>query len=424
MIVRNLATARLVDSMRPVVAKDVGSGYGIFDYSEGPIGFGWPLVATSRTSSSCSIAMLDSGGHLLSRSRVSDWPQWDSVFDVADSGNQPMYETHNIASSHTSNKVCITWVRTDTSPMPGYYRTSSDGGVSWDSVQQLQWPAAYGGDTLTSFHVSSLYPFYDDDDHLNILAAVHPIVHDTGFIMPAGIWHCCPDTTGGWHLLCRAGCAPEHLGAPVGYNAAYADRPSIGEGNDGRLYVAWEQFDSSNVEPQTSLLRAGIWVSSSRDNGTSWTPGLLVTARNTFSHRFPCIVDRMVIGTSEDTVCVLYLMDSVAGFFLQGQGPATPNPVICQFIPGPPSGVKESSKPQATSLKPMATIVRGVLLLPKATSRESQASSLLDVSGRKVVALKPGANDVSHLSPGVYFVRQASGVERAASSITKVVLTD
>ena len=29
---------------------------------------------------------------------------------------------------------------------------------------------------------------------------------------------------------------------------------------------------------------------------------------------------------------------------------------------------------------------------------------LLDVSGRRVLALSPGPNDVSHLSPGVYFV--------------------
>jgi len=31
---------------------------------------------------------------------------------------------------------------------------------------------------------------------------------------------------------------------------------------------------------------------------------------------------------------------------------------------------------------------------------------LLDVSGRKVMDLKPGANDVRALAPGVYFVRE------------------
>ena len=329
-MVRNLATARLVDSMRPVVAKDAGSGYGIFDYSEGTMGFGWPLVATPYTSQSCNIAMLDSGGHLLSRSRVSDWPLWDSAFDVADSGNQPMCETHNIASSHTSNNVCITWVRTDTSPMPGYYRTSSDGGASWDSVQRLAWPSAYGGDTVTSFHVSSLYPFYDDDDHLNILAAVHPILHDTGFIMPAGIWHCCPDTTGGWHLLSRAGCAPEHLAAPVGYNALYACRPS-GCGYDGDTLVAtWEQFDSSNVDPQTHLLRAGVYLCLfNREGWFRWAR--CMTQPEAHSLRFPVPTPR-----SDDLrrpgVAVTYEIDSVAGFSPLGEGPITDNPIVTRHV--------------------------------------------------------------------------------------------
>ena len=70
------------------------------------------------------------------------------------------------------------------------------------------------------------------------------------------------------------------------------------------------------------------------------------------------------------------------------------------------------------------TVVRGVLYMPQASSVMRGASCvLLDISGRKVLDLKPGANDVRALAPGVYFVRQASGVERDASSVTKVVVT-
>jgi hypothetical protein len=68
------------------------------------------------------------------------------------------------------------------------------------------------------------------------------------------------------------------------------------------------------------------------------------------------------------------------------------------------------------------TIVRGVLFLPAATSTKLQAASLLDISGRKVLNLKTGANDVSGLAPGVFFIRQASSVRREASSIVKVVV--
>ena len=68
-----------------------------------------------------------------------------------------------------------------------------------------------------------------------------------------------------------------------------------------------------------------------------------------------------------------------------------------------------------------ASVVRGVLWLPPATGHKPQAACLLDISGRKVKDLGSGANDVSGLAPGVYFVRELSE-ERAVPSTTKVVL--
>jgi YVTN family beta-propeller protein len=53
------------------------------------------------------------------------------------------------------------------------------------------------------------------------------------------------------------------------------------------------------------------------------------------------------------------------------------------------------------------TIVRGVLFLPKSASPSS--SWLRDISGRKVLDLAPGPNDLSRLAPGVYFVREQRG---------------
>ncbi len=65
-----------------------------------------------------------------------------------------------------------------------------------------------------------------------------------------------------------------------------------------------------------------------------------------------------------------------------------------------------------------ATIVRGALFLPQASGVKRGASSiLLDITGRKVLDLQPGANDVRALPAGVYFVRQAAG-----SRTTKVVI--
>jgi hypothetical protein len=55
-----------------------------------------------------------------------------------------------------------------------------------------------------------------------------------------------------------------------------------------------------------------------------------------------------------------------------------------------------------------ATIVRGLLRM----RARSGPNRLLDITGRKVLDLLPGANDVRSLAPGVYFVCQASSVSK------------
>ncbi len=86
-------------------------------------------------------------------------------------------------------------------------------------------------------------------------------------------------------------------------------------------------------------------------------------------------------------------------------------------------GVEESGKPQATSSKLAQTVVRGVLCLPLAWGVEREASSvLLNISGRKVMDLHAGPNDVSGLAPGVYFAREEREESREESGVRKVVI--
>ena len=79
----------------------------------------------------------------------------------------------------------------------------------------------------------------------------------------------------------------------------------------------------------------------------------------------------------------------------------------------------------------LPTVVRGVLYLPGLGTRSELPGSsvmsraaLLDAAGRKVLDLRPGANDVSGLVPGVYFVREhcSSGQGCEGSSFGKVVV--
>jgi hypothetical protein len=89
----------------------------------------------------------------------------------------------------------------------------------------------------------------------------------------------------------------------------------------------------------------------------------------------------------------------------------------------PVPAVAEMTKSKVRRTSGGGTIVRGVLFMPEVAGRKPQATSLLDISGRKVLDLNAGENDVTKLAPGVYFVRRASSVERDASSVTKVVVT-
>jgi hypothetical protein len=87
-------------------------------------------------------------------------------------------------------------------------------------------------------------------------------------------------------------------------------------------------------------------------------------------------------------------------------------------------GVVEDGASDLHRRAAMATVVRGVMVLDAAGGRRSTGSraELLDISGRKVLDLLPGANDVRALAPGVYFVREAQA-QAQAQAVRKVIVT-
>jgi hypothetical protein len=78
---------------------------------------------------------------------------------------------------------------------------------------------------------------------------------------------------------------------------------------------------------------------------------------------------------------------------------------ICQFYG---AGIEEGRQPRANGLRPTATVIRGVLVLGAVGSRQNTGyrADLLDASGRKLLDIHAGANDVSRLAPGVYFISE------------------
>ncbi len=63
-----------------------------------------------------------------------------------------------------------------------------------------------------------------------------------------------------------------------------------------------------------------------------------------------------------------------------------------------------------------STIVRRTLNLPSASCSLQSPIALLDATGRKVLDLRPGPNDLSRLSPGIYFLDTPVADRRPATS--------
>jgi hypothetical protein len=164
------------------------------------------------------------------------------------------------------------------------------------------------------------------------------------------------------------------------------------------VHIAWYDNRTGNNQ---------LYYRNSTNGGLDWTPELGLTQTSTNS-------SNPAIALSGDAVHVVFCDDRSGDSELYYLRNPTGN-----------AGVEESLKPQAPSRKPVATIIHGVLRLADGPSTTSSPSWLLDISGRKVQGLQPGANDLSRLVPGVYFVRERLAVngERSAVGVRKVVVT-
>ena len=90
------------------------------------------------------------------------------------------------------------------------------------------------------------------------------------------------------------------------------------------------------------------------------------------------------------------------------------------------AGVEETPhRPTGAVEANAATVVRGVLMMPGANGAWRKANDvLLDAAGRMVMELRPGANDVSRLMPGVYFVREEpQATIHKPQAVRKVIIT-
>ena len=409
--------------IHPSLARDIAPGAGIFEYAEGTPtwdNYQWPPLAVGQGSVIHQFPI--TAAYLLGYARVATWPTYDAVVGGFDPGTT--FPTHAIAASKVSPKVYTCWTDNVAPVSRAYGRLSEDGGTTWGGVTELVAPPGFGGDTVTSYHITSLFPFYDQNDGLHVLANVMPVVNDTGYIIPAEIWHW---MNGTWTEIHRATCAPTNLLGGVGYNAMYACRPSMGEDASGNLAVCWEQFDSANVEPVTGFIRADIFATASTDNGVTWAPAKKLTDAGTHSCRFPSMVDWI---TNND-VQILYLLDLTAGFAVQGEHPGENNYALVQHVPLPALiGVSEGPNvvPTRTELSVTPNPVGNRALISYAVPHSGNVSLVVyDAAGRPVQTLVNSQRaagrytatlNAANMANGVYFYTLSSGKTSVSNKLT------
>lgn len=244
---------------------------------------------------------------------------YSSAWSKRSIGYYGCFPTHNITAALDTSKVAILWTAT-ISPWSGilFIRTSRNGGESWTDTIALS--RLIPSDCKNTFLGG--YGFYDKSRKLHIVTNTY----DGSNRYRAELWHCLQDTIMVWSQIYAAG---TNEAIHIDNYALYAGRPSIGQNpRTGDLFVCWEQFDSLSYEPSTGLARACIWASRSTDNGLTWGKPVCLTVPDQTSKRFPSLAPVV-----NDTLHLTYMIDSIAGFWEQGQGRKTKNPIIYHRVP-------------------------------------------------------------------------------------------
>jgi hypothetical protein len=131
-----------------------------------------------------------------------------------------------------------------------------------------------------------------------------------------------------------------------------------------------------------------------RDTGGVWSSPVILTALDSGDVSHPSIA-----------------CDADSGVHVVWYDASSGNPDVYYLhgvVPG--SGVAEPG-PLSLVSRPFAatTVVGGILNLQPAIYNLQSEIILLSVDGRKVLDLRPGANDLRTLAPGVYFLRSSDG---------------
>ncbi|HTW91923.1 MAG TPA: exo-alpha-sialidase [bacterium] len=327
----------------------------------------WPSVAAVGPMVYVALNLDTVNSEVYFRRSTDNGENWDTIQRIS---NAPQRSEDPCIAASDSN-VHIVW--NDFRHGGGghsevYYRRSSDQGVTWGPETRLTFDTAMSYSPTVYPSGSNVDVAWEDNRDGNF-EIYHKRSTDYGLT-----WG--PDQR-------------------LTFDSATSVYPSI-VADGGNVHIVWFGLSGG----------AGIFCLHSSDGGASWDSAAT-----------------LVSGSSSPAMPFIDLSGSVLHVIWKdtrdGHGA-----IYYKRNPTGNLGIEESLKPQAASHKPVATIIHGVLFLNGDCPRMGAVPKtvLLDVSGRKVIDLCPGPNDVSRLAPGVYFVRSASDVMGDASSVRKVVI--
>jgi hypothetical protein len=181
----------------------------------------------------------------------------------------------------------------------------------------------------------------------------------------------------------------------VGGIRAYQQQfPSIACDAAGRCHAVWRsQAGGTNYQ----------LAYAQRDTNGTWSSPMILTALDSGDVSYPSVT------CDADSGIHVVWYDNSSGsqdvYYLHGVAPG--------------SGVEEGHKtPATTRFTPSPTIVRNSLLILQSAFCNLQSEIvLLDASGRRVMALRPGRNDIRGLPAGLYFVIHESATVRPSTVV-------
>ncbi|MEO0082560.1 MAG: T9SS type A sorting domain-containing protein [candidate division WOR-3 bacterium] len=321
-----------------------------------------------------------------------------SLFTFQRIGRVGSFPGYSVAGARNSARFCYVWTSTD-GPDCGtlYIKETPNNGANWYANVNLS-DSAPGPFRYSRFGGSAVY----DSIRLYLVTAFYDGLRPNH----SEIWLYAKYDTPPWTRIHEFG-LPDSV--RIGDHALACCRPTIAQNpRNSELFVVWEQFDPGNVDPLTGLCRADVWAARSGDSGRTWGRPVRLTRPDQCSKRFPFLAE-----VADDTLRIICFADSVAGFWEQGQGPRTRNPVLYLRFPTDqlPTGLAEDKR-DTVELSSSSHVVQSVVVNSFAVRCPGQALvQVFDPAGRMVRSQRVWrtASDIGwNLNAGVYFVRVVS----------------